>query len=115
MPLQKIYYINTGKDGALDGTTEIDIDKIFEILATQEKVVLHFHGGLVSRTAGMEGAERLRLECYDGSGAHPVFFVWESGLIETVRHNLSEIFGEDIFKILLKWLLKYAAAKLDVG
>src|SRR6478609_8879702 len=115
MSLPKINYINTGRDGMLDGTTEQDIDAMFDALKAQSKVVLHFHGGLVSRAAGMAGAERLKTESYDGSGAHPVFFVWESGLLEVVRHNLREIFGEDIFKILLKWLLKYASAKLEAG
>ena len=115
MPLSKLYYINTGKDGLLDGTSEQDLDAMFDLLKTQEKIAVHFHGGLVSLKAGLEGAARLKTECYDGSGAHPVFFVWESGLIEVIQHNFGEIFGEDIFKILLKWVLKYASAKMEAG
>lgn len=112
MALSKLHYINTGKDGVLDHTSPDDVDRLFEELKTKDKIALHFHGGLVSEQSGMAAAERLLRDCYDPAGVHSVFFVWESGLLEVLKHNMSEIFGEDMFKILLKWVLKFAVGKI---
>ena len=111
MPIDKGYFINTGLHGVLDSTTPEDIDNIFAALKERPKVVLYFHGGLVSRTAGMETAARL-LPGFLSAGVYPVFFVYESGFLEIVKRNLAEIAGEDVFKILLQRLLKYVVAKL---
>jgi len=54
MPLTRLNYINTGKDGGLTGTTTADIDDMFVELAGKPKIVLHFHGGLVNRASGMD-------------------------------------------------------------
>jgi hypothetical protein len=64
-------------------------------------IVLYFHGGLVSYKAGMGTAERL-LPDYQASNAYPVFFVWESGIIETITNNIGEIAKERIFQIIWK-------------
>jgi hypothetical protein len=116
MALEKQFYINTGKDGRLGDTSRADLDAMLAVLAGQPKIVLHFHGGLVKKSAGMKTAERLT-PAYQAAGAHPVFFVWESGLLETVRHNLGEINKEKIFQKLVKKLLKHAVGKLtaDAG
>jgi hypothetical protein len=95
----------------LDSTTPQDIDNMFQALKGQQKVVLYFHGGLVSRDAGMETAAKL-LPGFLSAGVYPVFFVYESGFLEIVTRNLTEIAGEDVFKILLQGLLKYVVAKL---
>ena len=114
MPLTPLNYINTGKDGALTGTTTQQLDEMFAAFAGKQKIVLHFHGGLVDRDSGIGIAERL-CDTYETAGAYPIFFVWESGLLEIVPRNLAEIFGEDIFQIILKRVLQYAVGKLDVG
>ncbi len=64
-------------------------------------LVIHFHGGLVPRNTGIEIAERL-LPRYSVAGAFPIFFVWESGLIETISNNFKEIAQEKLFRILWK-------------
>jgi hypothetical protein len=64
-------------------------------------IVVHFHGGLVSHSDGIRIAERLR-NVYESAGASPVFFVWESGLLETLRNNLAEIAEQNFFKLLWK-------------
>jgi hypothetical protein len=76
-----------------------------------------FHGGLVPRQKGILGAERLARQCYDRAPSLPVFFIWESGLLDVLNHNLTEIAGEEIFKTLEKWLLKFVVGKLlaEVG
>jgi len=49
---------------------------------------------------------------YEAKDILPVFFVWESGLFETIKNNAREIFDEKIFKALLKMLLKWAGGKV---
>ena len=53
-------------------------------------IVLHFHGGLVSLPEGRAIAKRLT-PFYCKSHAFPIFFVWESGLLETLGNNLGEL------------------------
>jgi hypothetical protein len=102
--------IGTSKDGELIGNSA-DIDALFEQLKNEEKIVLHFHGGLVNEASGRKIAANLD-PVYRKAGAHPIFFVWESGLIEVISHNLSEIAGEAFFKILLKYVTKFAIGKI---
>jgi hypothetical protein len=80
-------------------------------LAGADHVVLHFHGGLIGKRLGLKTAERM-LDEYKGAGAHPVFFVWESGPIETVVNNLDDIFREEIFDKLKSKITKWAIGKL---
>lgn len=111
MALDKRFFINTGKDGMLEDTNEADVQALVAGLAQAEKVVLYFHGGLVSKQSALAKAEEL-LPVYQGAGAHPVFFIWEAGLLEILRHNLDEINGEKIFKLLLRRVLKHSVGKL---
>ncbi|WP_395373095.1 hypothetical protein [Marinicella sp. W31] len=74
-------------------------------------LVLHFHGGLVKYENGKETAERL-FPIYSGAGGHPVFFVWESGLLEIIKNNLGEISQEKIFKIIWKRVRKILLRKM---
>jgi Alpha/beta hydrolase of unknown function (DUF900) len=109
--LDKSFYINTGKDGLLADTSKDDVDNLVAKLKDQKKIVLFFHGGLVSKKAALTSAAILQ-EAYSAAGAHPVFFVWESDLIATLTHNLQEIDKEEIFKLLLKYLIQYTVGKL---
>lgn len=74
-------------------------------------LVVHFHGGLVSFKTGKEGAGRL-LPIYQQAGGFPVFFVWESGLLETIKNNLGEVSKEKIFQIIWKRVRKTIERKL---
>lgn len=111
MAIDKKYYINTAGDGVLEDTTEDDIRALVADLKNSSKLVIHLHGGLVSKSSALGTAERLQ-PFYESAGARPVFMVWESGLLETVRNNLREISKEEIFKILVKQVMKYAVGKL---
>jgi len=79
-------------------------------LADDDNVVLHFHGGLVSETAGRKLAARL-VDHY--TPAHAVFFIWESGFLETIRHSLGTIAKEPIFNRLLDVVSKWVIGKLQ--
>lgn len=103
--------IHTGGDGRLISSTSAEIEAIVEDVAQASRVVLHFHGGLVNEKSGWGTARRLN-HVYEQAGALPVFFVWRSGLLETVTGNLREIFVEDLFQRLLGWVLRFSVGKL---
>jgi len=104
------HLITTGADGVLVTAVE-EVDALLEAMCAAPRVVLHFHGGLVSEEAGLRAAEGL-LPTYRDAGAYPVFFIWRSGLLEIVRGNLREIADERAFQVLSKWVLKFALGKL---
>jgi hypothetical protein len=95
-----------------------DVDAIVDALRQDPRrhLILHFHGGLVSKEAGVAIADKL-LNVYSPStsaGGYPVFFVWESGAWEAIRNNLTELAGEPVFKQLLRKLMQYALERLGV-
>lgn len=96
--------------GKFNGTTRADLATALGGIADGQRLVVHFHGGLVNRSAGISGAERL-LPIYREAGAHPLFFVWQSGLLEVISANLTDIGKELVFKRLVERLLQFALAK----
>ncbi len=111
MPLDKKFFLNTGKDGVLDDTSPADVRALVDQLPSHPKLLFHFHGGLVSKKNALASAENL-LPHYQSTGAHPIFFVWESDFVSAVSHNLHEINREAIFKALVKMLVKFTVGKL---
>src|SRR6266700_3954956 len=85
------------KDGMFDtndGTNADDLTKLFEAIQMQDgPVVLHFHGGLINKADGLAAANVLK-PIYQGAGAYPVFFIWESGWQDVIENNLPSIFKE---------------------
>ena len=121
MALDPKNYVNVGKKGTFApsghlASTPAQLDALIAHLeqAATPRVVLHFHGGLVGEAAGIQVAEKLHAP-YVAAGAHPVFFVWETGPFETIKNNLGSIHGTTLFQSLLKYALKYAAGKLGIG
>ncbi len=108
------HYIHSqgGKFGDATDTSAADVDALVEQLFTvgQGKLAIHFHGGLVDKAAGIATAQRLHNE-YTPQ-AFPVFYVWESGVWETIRNNLSELAEEPVFKQLVRKLLQYALERM---
>ncbi|MFC8128934.1 hypothetical protein [Streptomyces sp. NPDC057302] len=99
--------IHSRQGGRLASTTTADIDRLVAGLKDRPRVVLHFHGGLIDDTLGFATAERLA-PVYEAAGADPVFFVWSSGLLETLRGNLPQILNESVFRTLLNRVTRYA-------
>jgi pimeloyl-ACP methyl ester carboxylesterase len=106
-----VLIIHTLGDGVLGDTTPEEVAHIAEQVSKVSHAVLHFHGGLVSKQDATAMAYRLA-PYYEAQGLLPVFFVWESGLLETIRNNAKEIINEKIFRVLLKKLLKWAGGKV---
>lgn len=125
MSLDKLNYINVGKDGTFApsgnanfDTTAADIDKMFAFLKEkkQRRLFLYFHGGLVNANSGMQAAERIVSHANLDTTAcpYPVCFVWETGLVETLMQNFDTIKKSGFFKKLLVKIIKVAGKKLGV-
>jgi hypothetical protein len=100
------------KNGQFDETTRADLDKLLDGLdSSGQKLVVHFHGGLVNKAAGMKTAARLQ-SIYEQPGGYPLFFVWQSGLCEAIVNNLGDIAGEKIFKRIVGKALQFAVGKV---
>lgn len=119
--LNPLYYINVGPHGTFKEsgdlqTTPQDIDRLFEHLIenNQSKLAVHFHGGLISEGAGKDIAEKM-VPVYRDAGAHPVTFIWETGLVETLLRNINTIQRTELFKKLLKYVIKHAAKRLGAN
>ena len=113
--------INVGKGGTFQAGGEkqsspADVDAIFEAIITsgRNKVVVHFHGGLIKESAGFEIAAKMT-PLYLSAGAYPVSFVWETGLLETVTRNLNTINQTRLFQKILKYVIKFSSEKLGGG
>jgi hypothetical protein len=101
------------KNGCLTGSNpRPKIDQMTQAAVNGQHVVIHFHGGLVNYASGMDIVDRL-LPFYSASNAYPLFFVWESGLIEILRNNFEEIAKERLFRILWKRIGAIVARKFS--
>jgi len=101
--------------GKLSGdTSRDDLSNIMENIRNHGGnggIVLHFHGGLVNKAAGTAIATRL-LPQYQAENAYPLFFVWEAGLLETLKNNWKSIAQEALFKKIRTRIIKMAKRKL---
>lgn len=77
-----------------------------------ERLVIHFHGGLVDRSLGEAAAAEL-LPLYTSAGATPLFVIWETGWKEIVEQNIPTIFKEDIFNRLVRRVAQFVKGKID--
>jgi hypothetical protein len=105
--------LREGKFDTNEGSDASDLSRIFGNIAQQGKpVVIHFHGGLVDKASGVAAANVLRPD-YEGAGAYPVFFVWQSGWEDVLQNKLPAIFNEPFFQKALTFLSQFAKAKVD--
>ncbi|APO72222.1 hypothetical protein IE4872_PD01701 (plasmid) [Rhizobium gallicum] len=118
--LSALNFVNVGPNGTFRAsgrlrTNPADIDAIFQHLSQTEskKLVIHFHGGLVPEATGAATALKMA-KVYSDAGAHPVTFIWETGLIETISRNINDIGDTKLFQTLLKFLLRQLSKRLGV-
>lgn len=110
----KLHYISVGPGGTFNptgphSTSQADIDNIFNAISEsgKNKLIVYIHGGLVNAADGLERAERVRR--YFEDIAYPLTFVWETGLAETVRDNLSTIARSEFYWKVIKYSIRHAA------
>ncbi len=120
-PFGKLNYIKIGPHGTLEPSGKLhssraDIDGIIQFLSdpAQNKLTIHFHGGLVSESSGLSTARGMTT-VYAAAGAHPVTFIWATGLLETIGDNLNTITQTELFKKLLALALKHAMKALGLA
>jgi hypothetical protein len=110
-------YIDLEK-GAFAKTTAADLEQFFASLKANntKKLVVHFHGGLVSRASAHSSAATL-LPVYSNPDTQALFMIWNSDLKTTLKDNLTEIAAESIFwtivsriHALLRWKEEMDAA-----
>ena len=53
-------------------------------------IVFYAHGGLVSESTGLAGANRAR-EWWLANGIYPIYFIWETGLFQTIGDLLGKV------------------------
>ncbi len=110
--INKNHYVDL-VDGRFSETSRTDLAAAFQSLGASGKnhLVVHFHGGLVSRKSGLEGAEGL-YPYYDAS-AYPFFFVWNSDLLTVLFGDLKDFVSEDLYDHVLKRVIDFVSAKFD--
>ena len=109
--------IHVGPGGTFEpkgdfSTNPADIDQLLGELtaSSQSSLTIHYHGGLVSESKGVEVSDMMA-PVYDAAGNYPVAFIWETGLLETFRDNLTKLNDTKLFKKLVKWVAKRAAKR----
>jgi hypothetical protein len=87
------------KDGILK-TTQADADRVFEedlekalgdakSEGRKLRILFYAHGGLVKESAGLYIALN-QVEFWKRNNIYPIFFVWETGLLETIADILKQ-------------------------
>jgi hypothetical protein len=75
-------------------TTPADVDAIVEAIRDRAaadpslRVLLYAHGGLVDERSALDYAKRM-YQWWLSKGVYPVFFVWETGLFEILRQQIT--------------------------
>ena len=110
-------YVNVGPQGTFRKSGEFetrpaDIDGLFQYLSNSgaQKLVLFFHGGLVKEKKGLAIAQKMHQVLKDH--AHPVTFVWETGVLETLTSHLDKISQTKLFQKILKIILGQVLKRL---
>jgi len=106
--LNASHYVVHVEDGRIGDTTREDIRAFFDAFPSdpnRDRLVVHFHGGLVNQRNGRAIADRMASE-YRAAGAVPLFFVWESGPVETVANVVARAAADPSFRALLVPVLK---------
>lgn len=120
--MTKLEYINVGPRGTFEpsgnsqnDSAPQDVDKIIKHLNDNNiiNITLYHHGGLVNESNGMASAEIMG-NVIKGTGHHPLAFVWESGLVETIKDRITSIHHTTIFTKILKYVIKRAGGKIGV-
>lgn len=129
MTLTKDHYI-VSRHGTFDTcdsphvTTQADLDHLFQTLATdanRERLVLHFHGGLVDFVSGMTAAENITTHFADVP-AYQIFLLWqtavfdvlsEQSFLDAIIPNISNIFADPFFQQVLLRVTQFVKGKVD--
>lgn len=121
MPINSEYVIHAVNGRLSDGGSGADTSRamiaqmVAKALAAEDpELILHFHGGLVDKIAGLGIATRL-YEKYSGGSRTPLFFVWEAGLLESIQNNLKDIGDDRLFRGLVKKVSRWVLERMPAA
>ena len=108
------------RNGIADaGQDEALAELVAALGASDRKILLHLHGGLIDEKAGLAIADRL-----SGNGENSwnlgedwtqVYVIWRTGALETIRTNWTELSHDDrLYQTLVRKLIGFVARKLDL-
>ena len=129
MTLSKDHYLVSrhgtfDTSGSPNATTQADLDSLFAALATdknRDRLVLHFHGGLVDFVSGMMAAEDISTR-YADVPAYQVFFLWQTALFDVLSEgtfldaicpSISQAFNDPFFQQVLLRVTQFVKGKVD--
>ncbi|MFM0731265.1 hypothetical protein PQQ52_12330 [Paraburkholderia sediminicola] len=82
-------------------------------------LVVFFHGGLDSESAGIDIVKKLKNSYHEEAKTYPIFFVWKSGLVETLeamlKRKLTLIAKEKYFKVLRERIPRWSAKHISTS
>jgi hypothetical protein len=121
IPNEPQHIVNLSANGRLHATGDFhtpadQLPQIFQGLAASGKqsLTIYFHGGLNNERDGRQRAGQLFPTIRDNFDSYPVFFVWESGVLDTLHSELLDIQSSPLFHKILAKLIKHVARKLGV-
>lgn len=100
-------------EGRFSETSRADLGKVFQAFreSPHSTMVIHFHGGLVSKEAGIAGALDLH-ERYSGL-ASCLFPIWETGFLEVLQRGWMDIARDTLFQVIRDRALSAVFAKAN--
>jgi hypothetical protein len=107
------------------GTTADDLNRAFYNFQTSKKRYNHlcvfFHGGLVSRSEGLDTASLL-IGDYTNARRYPFFFIWNSGLLDALNSGLLDAlknamqpYDNPLFAIIVNYTFRIVARKIKAA
>ncbi len=74
-------------------------------------ICVFFHGGLVSRSEGLDAAHFL-INGYTNAGAYPFFFIWNSDLLSTLKDRIRQCSEDPVFAMVVRHTALTVAGKM---
>ena len=107
------------------GTTADDLNRVFYNFQTSKKHYNHlcvfFHGGLVSRSEGLDTASLL-IGDYTNAHRYPFFFIWNSGPLDALNSgllhalkNAMQPYDNPPFAIIVNYTFRMVARKIKAA
>jgi hypothetical protein len=116
-------FIVLSSEGRIDLPGLSTSDEVTEVVraAVHSKpnngLVIFFHGGLTSESAGIDIVKSLKDSYHGEAKTYPIFFVWKSGLVETLeavlKRKLTLIGNEKYFKVLKERIPRWSARHIS--
>lgn len=114
------YIINAGPRGTFHQsenycTEPRDVDILIEQIKAEkpEQITFFFHGGLVKESLGIETALRL-YPLLKTDNNLPLFLVWETGLIETIKNEILDVGVDKLFNTILRRTIQVMEKRLGL-